>query len=82
MLGTPLLSLAQQPLTGLAYAAFQDGNGPIELIGIIPDDVATVDIAGVVIPVRTNVWHFTAAAGADLAFSVRSNDGTRSASLG
>ena len=75
-LDTTLLS------TGLAYAAFQDGTGPIELVGIVPDDVATVDIAGVIIPVRTNVWHFTAPAGTDLNFTVRSADQTRSASLG
>lgn len=68
--------------TGLAYAAFQAGDGPIELVGIVPDDVATVDIAGTVIPVSNNVWHFTAPAGADLSFTVRSADGGPSASLG
>ncbi len=68
--------------TGLAYAAFQDRTGPIELVGIVPDDVATVEIAGVIIPVRTNVWHFTAPAGADLNFTVRSADQTLSAALG
>ena len=68
--------------TGLAYAAFQDDDGPIEIVGIVPDDVSTVDIAGAVIPVSNNVWHFTAPAGAVLSFTVRSADGGPSASLG
>ncbi len=75
-LDTTLLS------TGLAYAAFQDGNRPIEILGIVPDDVATIDIAGVIIPVHQNVWHYTALPGADLNFTVRSPDESRSASLG
>ena len=68
--------------TGLAYAAFQDGDGPIEIVGIVPDDVATVDIAGALIHASNNVWHFTASAGSDLTFTIRSSDGARSASLG
>jgi hypothetical protein len=29
--------------TGLACAAFQDGDAPVDLVGIVPDDVATID---------------------------------------
>lgn len=68
--------------TGLAYGAFQDGDGPIELVGIVPDDVATLEVAGVVITVRNNVWHFTALTGTDLNFTVSSLDASRSASVG
>ena len=54
----------------------------IELVGTVPDDVATVDIAGALINVSNNVWHFTTPAGSDLTSMVRSSDGARSASLG
>ncbi|HEY7629045.1 MAG TPA: hypothetical protein VH761_18390, partial [Ilumatobacteraceae bacterium] len=60
---------------GLAYGAFQDGAGPIEVIGIVPDDVATVKIAGHTIDVTNNVWHYTASPGDDLRFTVSSTDG-------
>ena len=75
-LGTTLLS------TGLAYAAFVDGDGPIEIVGIVPDDVATVGIAGKTMAVEGNVWHYTAQPGDDLTFTVFSADHSLSASVG
>lgn len=67
--------------TGLAYGAFQDGDGPVEMIGIVPDDVATIEIAGTIIPVTNNVWHYTGHAGDDLTFTVVSADGVLTASV-
>ena len=68
--------------TGLGYGAFQTRDGPIEIVGIVPDDVASVEIGGTVISVKHNVWHYTGQPGDDLSFTVRSADGTRSASVG
>ena len=67
--------------TGLAYGAFQDGDGPVEMVGIVPDDVATIEIAGTVLPVTNNVWHFTAHAGDDLTFRVVSANGELTAAV-
>lgn len=68
--------------TGLAYGAFQDGDGPIELVGIVPDDVTSVQIDGRTITPENNVWHHTAAdGGTALRIIVQSTDG-RTASTG
>ena len=67
--------------TGLAYGAFRDGEGPVEIVGIVPDDVETVEIAGTVIDVTNNVWHYTGHAGDDLTFKVVSSDGALTASV-
>lgn len=67
--------------TGLAYGAFRDGDGLVEIVGIVPDDVATIEIAGTTIKVTDNVWHYTAHAGDDLTFKVVSDDGTLTASV-
>jgi hypothetical protein len=45
--------------TGLAYGAFQDGDGPIELVGIVPDDIASIEIDGTVLTPTNNIWHHT-----------------------
>jgi hypothetical protein len=68
--------------TGLAYGAYEAKDGPIEVVGIVPDDVASVEIVGRVISVKNNVWHYTGQPGDDLSFTVRSADGTLSASVG
>ncbi|MBK5331201.1 MAG: hypothetical protein JJD93_04475 [Ilumatobacteraceae bacterium] len=67
--------------TGLAYGAFERADGPIEVVGIVPDDVASVEIAGRVIPVQHNVWHYTGEAGDDLSFTVRSANGSLTAAV-
>jgi hypothetical protein len=67
--------------TGLAYGAFRDGDGPVEIVGIVPDDVETVEIAGTVIRVTNNVWHYTGHASDDLTFKVVSTDGALTASV-
>ena len=45
--------------TGFAYGAFERGAGPIEVVGIVPDDATTVQIAGKSVAVHNNVWHYT-----------------------
>ena len=67
--------------TGLAYGAFQDGDGPVEIVGIVPDDVATIEIAGTIIPVTNNVWHYTGHAGDNLTFRVVSANGVLTAAV-
>ncbi len=67
--------------TGLAYGAFERGDGPIEVVGIVPDDAATVQIAGKSVAVHNNVWHYTGQSGDDLSFTVSSVDGTVKAAL-
>ena len=75
-LDTTLLS------TGLAYAAFVDGDGPIEIVGIVPDEVTTVEFAGKTITVKSNVWNYSAQPGDDLSFTVFSADRSLTASVG
>lgn len=62
--------------TGLAYGAFQDGDGPIELVGIVPDDITSVEVDGQVVTPTSNVWHHTASSGKPLTITVRSSNGT------
>lgn len=51
------------------------------MIGIIPDDIATVRIDGTEIRVEHNVWHYAGERGDDLGFDVISADGPLTASL-
>jgi hypothetical protein len=61
--------------TGLAYGAFQDGDGPIEIIGIVPDEITEVEINGTTLTPTNNVWHYTTTQSAPLQITVRSVDG-------
>ena len=61
--------------TGLAYGAFQDGDGPIELVGIVPDEVTAIEIDGQIITPTNNVWHHTTTSTGPLTISVRAADG-------
>ena len=45
--------------TGVAYGAFRDGDGPIELVGIVPDEVTEIEIDGTVVVPVGNIWHHT-----------------------
>ncbi|TPW12197.1 MAG: hypothetical protein FD127_2787 [Acidimicrobiaceae bacterium] len=65
--------------TGLIYIATQSHGGPVDVIGLVPDDATTVRIAGSVITVRNNVWHHVGYAGDDLGFDVVSSDGSKEA---
>ena len=67
--------------TGLAYGAFQDGDGPIELVGIVPDEVTAIEIDGEVITPTNNVWHYTATSSGPLTITVRSADGRAAATM-
>ncbi|MGD9995568.1 MAG: hypothetical protein AB7L17_01045 [Ilumatobacteraceae bacterium] len=60
--------------TGLAYGAFENGDGPVELVGIVPDDVVAIEIDGQIITPTNNVWHHTATSGGPLTITVRSAD--------
>jgi hypothetical protein len=65
--------------TGLAYGAFRDGNGAIELVGIVPDEVTTIDIGGTLITPVGNIWHTTLDSGeATPRITARSADGRES----
>jgi hypothetical protein len=61
--------------SGLAYAAYQDRSGAIDIVGIVPDDVTEVEIAGTVVPVANNVWHYASTTNQPLDFVVRSAEG-------
>jgi len=61
--------------TGLAYGAFKNGDGPIELIGIVPDDITEVDIDGTVITPTNNIWHHTSIASTPPTITVSSPNG-------
>ena len=63
--------------TGLAYGAFQDGDGPIEIIGIVPDEITEVEINGTTLTPTNNVWHYTTTQSAPLQITVRSPTGVR-----
>ena len=67
--------------TGLAYSATQDHDGPIHVVGIVPDEIDAVLIDGKTIKVSNNVWHYAAPSGTNLSFVVRSVDG-RTAAVG
>lgn len=62
--------------TGLAYGAFQDGDGPIELVGIVPNDITSVQVGDTVLTPTSNVWHYTATPGKPITITVQSASGT------
>lgn len=62
--------------TGLAYGAFQNGDGLIEVVGIVPDEVTSIEINGTAVTPTSNVWHYTATSGKPLTITVRSASGT------
>lgn len=47
------------PATGLADGTFQDGDGPIVIIAIVPDHVTSVEIDGTILTPTNNIWHRT-----------------------
>lgn len=61
--------------TGLAYGAFQHGDNPIQIVGIVPDEVTTITINGDALTPVDNVWQFTASGHEPLVISVASADG-------
>ena len=65
--------------TGLAYGAFQNGDGPIEVVGVVPDDVTAVEIGGTVVIPKSNVWHFSALPSDPLTITVHAADGRTAA---
>jgi hypothetical protein len=67
--------------TGLAYGAFQNGDGPIEIVGIVPDEVTAIEIDDVTVKPTNNVWHYTATRGVALKITARSSDGRTSATV-
>jgi hypothetical protein len=63
--------------SGLAYGVFQSADGTIDVVGIVPDSVTVVQIAGVQITPHDNVWHLTTEHPAPtLDFAVSNADGT------
>ncbi len=61
--------------TGLAYGAFQNGDGPIELVGIVPNDVTSIEIDGTILTPTNNIWHRTITGITSPRITVRSTDG-------
>ncbi len=51
--------------TGLAYGAFRNADGPIEIVGIVPDEVTEIEIGGATVVPVNNVWHSTIDPGID-----------------
>ena len=66
---------ADELRTGLVFVASQSHDGPVDVIGLVPDDVAKVSIGGTTIVVQNNVWHYVGTAGDDLSFEVSSASG-------
>jgi hypothetical protein len=66
--------------SGLLYGAFQDADGAITVVGIVPDDVATVAIAGQTITPKSNIWRATVGPGTAFEILVQSADALHSAS--
>lgn len=62
--------------SGLAYATYQDRTDTIDIVGIVPDEVTDVGIAGTTVPATSDVWHHVSTADQPLDFVVRSLDGT------
>jgi hypothetical protein len=67
--------------SGLAYGAFQDGDGPIEIVGIVPDEVTTVQIGDTTLTPTNNVWHHTAIGGPASKITATFSDGHTTATL-
>ncbi len=61
--------------TGLAYGAFKDGDGPIELVGIVPDEVSSIEIDGTVLTPTNNIWHHSITDSSAPRITVRSTSG-------
>lgn len=68
--------------TGTVYQASQDEGGVVDIVGLVPDDAATVAIAGTTIQINNNVWHYVGRVGDDHSFRVHSADGTITATRG
>lgn len=68
--------------TGLAYGAFRDGDGPIEIVGIVPDEVTEIQIDGTTVEPVNNVWHVTIEPGSiSPRIVVRSADGRETSTV-
>lgn len=67
--------------TGLSFQISQAHGGPIQVVGIVPDDVAEVLIDGNPVPLVNNVWHYAGAPGSKVNLTVRSADGRQVATL-
>ncbi len=68
--------------SGLAYSAVL-ASGRIYLVGVVPDDAAIVEINGLPIVVKNNIWQSSVVAEAgQLSLQVSSADGKRIAHLG
>lgn len=68
--------------TGLVYGAFQSGSDDaIDVIGVVPDDVVAVTVAGSVVPIQNNVWHYVARVGESLSIEVSGVDDRQVVSL-
>jgi hypothetical protein len=66
--------------TGLAYSMVQVGDRAY-FSGLVPDDVATVEIGGSTLRPENNVWQYTASADAALSLRIASADGDHVARL-
>lgn len=58
---------------GVAFSAAQDYDGPVRIVGIVPDEVSEVEIAGRSVRVFSNVWSHVLPADSDASFTVRSD---------
>lgn len=68
--------------TGLAYVELGDGHsGVVDIIGIVPDDVTEISVAGQVVKPSNNVWHLRMDSSDPKLEIVVSGDGDASANL-
>ncbi|MEZ5412055.1 MAG: hypothetical protein R2761_28725 [Acidimicrobiales bacterium] len=67
--------------TGLSFQISQAHGGPIQVVGIVPDDVAEVLIDDHPVLLSNNVWHYAGDPGSKVNLAVRSADGTQVATL-
>ena len=61
--------------TGLAFGAFRGPDGVTHVLGVVPDEVTTIRIAGIDVIPLDNFWHYIARDGDDLSFVVESSTG-------
>lgn len=71
----------EQVQTGVAYGAWAGPDGVVHIVGIAPDDAATVSVAGETVEVSNNLWYYAGTVGQDLSFSVASADGSSTAQV-
>jgi hypothetical protein len=68
--------------SGFSYSASQGPLGATYLFGLVPDEVAQIEIADQAVAVHDNLWFYEPKEGEDLSFRAVATDGTVTQWLG